>query len=211
MNSFKCELIENIPHFTFNNLAYFSDDRDYFRIQYEKNKINFGNFCKYILSLKSISLEKTRKVMYLRGYIKKHIYNLASKIEFITKVVDSSLSIQKFISICQTELNYLDIRNKIILYKDNLNENNQKIYSYLLAGINCLYDLSKKNDELNRIALLFDYDYKKYEYTNRILKENMTEKMIFLLSLKIPYRILIIFVYLKRVKIRKLRVLLNYY
>ena len=42
----------------------------------------------------------------------------------------------------------------------------------------------KKNDELNRIVLLFDYDYKKYEYTNRILKENMTEKMIFLLSLK---------------------------
>lgn len=149
--------------------------------------------------------------MYLRGYIKKHIYYLASKIEFITKVVDSSLSIQKFISICQTELNYLDIRNKIDRYKDNLNENNQKINSYLLAGINCLYDLSKKNDELNRIALLFDYDYKKYEYTYRILKENMTEKMIFLLSLKIPYRILIIFVYLKRVKIRKLRVLLNYY
>jgi hypothetical protein len=159
LNSLKCELslfkkfignIENIPHFTFNNLAYFSDDRDYFRIQYEKNKINFGNFCKCILSLKSISLEKTRKVMYLR----EHIYNLASKIKSITEEVNSSLR-----------------------YKDNFNKINQKIYSDLLAGINCLYDLSKKNDELDRIALLFDYQkYEKYGYIRKILKEKMTEK-----------------------------------
>ena len=159
LNSLKCELslfkkfignIENIPHFTFNNLAYFSDDRDYFRIQYEKNKINFGNFCKCILSLKSISLEKNRKVMYLRG----HIYNLASKIKSITEEVNSSLK-----------------------YKDNFNKINQKIYSDLLAGINCLYDLSKKNDELDRIALLFDYQkYEKYGYIRKILKEKMTEK-----------------------------------
>ena len=68
------------------------------------------------------------------------------------------------------------MRDKIDQNKNELNENNKKIYSYLLSGINCLYDLSIKNDELNRIALSKDDENEKYGYTRKILKEKMTEK-----------------------------------
>ena len=52
-----------------------------------------------------------------------------------------------------------------------MNENNEKIYNYLLSGINCLYDLSNKNKELYKIALSKDEGY-----TSNLFKENMTEK-----------------------------------
>ena len=52
-----------------------------------------------------------------------------------------------------------------------MNENNEKIYNYLLSGINYLYDLSNKNKELYKIALSKDEGY-----TSNLLKENMTEK-----------------------------------
>ena len=52
-----------------------------------------------------------------------------------------------------------------------MNENNEKIYNYLLSGINYLYDLSKRNKELYKIALSKDEGY-----TSNLLKENMTEK-----------------------------------
>ena len=69
-----------------------------------------------------------------------------------------------------------EMRDKIDQNKNELNENNKKIYSYLLSGINCLYDLSIKNDELNRIALSKDDENEKYGYKRKILKEKMTEK-----------------------------------
>ena len=69
-----------------------------------------------------------------------------------------------------------EIREKIEKNKNDFNENNKKIYSYLISGINCLYDLSKKNEELNKIALMKDDENEKHGYTDRTLKETMTEK-----------------------------------
>ena len=55
--------IENLPYFAFNNQAYFSNERDTFKIPFEKNQINFGKLIKYIFSLRSMTLEKTREVI----------------------------------------------------------------------------------------------------------------------------------------------------
>ena len=68
------------------------------------------------------------------------------------------------------------MRDKIEQNKNDLNLCIKEIYSSLLSGINCLYDLSKKNDELNRIALIKIDENKKYGYIRKILKEKMTEK-----------------------------------
>jgi hypothetical protein len=283
--------IKDIPYFAFNNKAYFSNERDIFKITYHKNQINFGKLIKYIFSLRSITLEKTREVLKDLEQIKSKIYNLTVKLEEIIKEVDSVLSKQKIIREDQKDLKYLEdnkiecveryqepveiktvkdvtkncssgwyvlyccscnkichyncrgpnegwhsyeygckmvytisgdcsncdcywerhefrtsyqvkeevstiqlvekfrenkekkqqkenndklkreMRDKIDQNKNELNENNKKIYNYLLSGINCLYDLSNKNKELYKIALSKDEGY-----TSNLLKENMTEK-----------------------------------
>jgi len=288
--------IEDIPYFAFNNQAYFSNERDTFKIPFEKNQINFGKLIKYIFSLRSITLEKTREVIKNRDQIKTKIFNLTVKLNDIIKYIDSALYSQKNISEDQKELNYLEnnnieyiekyyepkiiktvkdvtkycssgwyvlycnncnkichynckgpnegwhsteygcniiytissdcancdcywqkhsfqtsytvkeevsttekvekfrenkekkqkkedneklkkeIREKIEKNKNDFNENNKKIYNYLISGINCLYDLSKKNEELNKIALMKDDENEKHGYTDRTLKETMTEK-----------------------------------
>ena len=73
----------------------------------------------------------------------------------------------------ETEKLKKEMKEKIEKNKEDLNENNKRIYGFLLTGINCLYDLSKTNNELNKLALQKDNKEKKYEYTNKILKENI--------------------------------------
>lgn len=71
--------IEDIPYFAFNNKFYFNNERDIFKITYQKNQINFGKFIKYIFSLRRITLEKTREVIKDCKQIKSKIYNLTVK------------------------------------------------------------------------------------------------------------------------------------
>ena len=104
--------IKDIPYFAFNNKAYFSNERDIFKITYHKNQINFGKLIKYIFSLRSITLEKTREVLKDLEQIKSKIYNLTVKLEEIIKEVDSVLRKQKIIREDQKDLKYLE-DNKI--------------------------------------------------------------------------------------------------
>ena len=104
--------IKDIPYFAFNNKAYFSNERDIFKITYHKNQINFGKLIKYIFSLRSITLEKTREVLKDLEQIKSKIYNFTVKLEEIIKEVDSVLSKQKIIREDQKDLKYLE-DNKI--------------------------------------------------------------------------------------------------
>ena len=69
-----------------------------------------------------------------------------------------------------------EMKEKIQENTRKFNEDNKKIYGYLLSGINCLYDLAIKNTELNKIALLKDDENKKYGYTHKILKEHIDQK-----------------------------------
>ena len=104
--------IKDIPYFAFNNKAYFSNERDIFKITYHKNQINFGKLIKYIFSLRSITLEKTREVLKDLEQIKSKIYNFTVKLEEIIKEVDPVLSKQKIIREDQKDLKYLE-DNKI--------------------------------------------------------------------------------------------------
>ena len=57
--------------------------------------------------------------------------------------------------------------------KAELEEINQKVYNDLMYGINILYQLALKNNELNKIALQTDDErLGKYGYARRLLLEN---------------------------------------
>ena len=86
--------IEKIPYFAFNNMAYFTSDRDEVEKIYENNTKNFGSLLKYIFSLKRISLESTKKVINNRMHIKNNITNLCTKLNNIMKVIDAATNNQ---------------------------------------------------------------------------------------------------------------------
>jgi hypothetical protein len=56
--------IDKIPHFLFNNIAYFTNERSEVESIFNNNTKNFGKLLKHIFSLKRISLESTKKVIY---------------------------------------------------------------------------------------------------------------------------------------------------
>lgn len=86
--------IEKMPYFAFNNMAYFSSDRDEVEKIYENNTKNFGSLLKKIFSLKRISLESTKKVINNRMHIKNNITNLCDKLNNIMKVIDAATNNQ---------------------------------------------------------------------------------------------------------------------
>jgi len=86
--------IEKIPYFAFNNMAYFTSDRDEVEKIYENNTKNFGSLLKKIFSLKRISLESTKKVINNRMHIKNNITNLCDKLNNIMKVIDAATNNQ---------------------------------------------------------------------------------------------------------------------
>lgn len=83
-----------MPYFAFNNMAYFTSDRDEVEKIYENNKKNFGSLLKKIFSLKRISLESTKKVINNRMHIKNNITNLCDKLNNIMKVIDAATNNQ---------------------------------------------------------------------------------------------------------------------
>ena len=82
--------IEKIPYFGFNNLAYFTNDKEMFEKVYENNSKNFGRLLKHIFSLRRISLESTKKVIQHRTHIKNNIANLCTKLNEIMLVIDAA-------------------------------------------------------------------------------------------------------------------------
>ena len=67
----KYQEIQNISYFDFNNWAYFTNERENAAKDYENNVGSFRALLKYIVSLKNISLESSRKVISLRMFIYK--------------------------------------------------------------------------------------------------------------------------------------------
>ena len=75
--------IEKIPHFFFNNIAYFSDEKDNYYNAFEQNTLSFSQLFNYTDKLNSVSLEKTIKILSLRIQIRKDIKFLCHKLDFI--------------------------------------------------------------------------------------------------------------------------------
>lgn len=96
--------IENLPYFAFNNMAYFTSDRDEVQKIYENNTKNFGSLLKKIFSLKRISLESTKKVINNRMHIKNNITNLCDKLNNIMKVIDAATNNQMRLIELQNQL-----------------------------------------------------------------------------------------------------------
>ena len=96
--------IENLPYFAFNNMAYFTSDRDEVQKIYENNTKNFGSLLKKIFSLKRISLESTKKVINNRMHIKNNITNLCDKLNNIMKVIDAATNNQNRLIELQNQL-----------------------------------------------------------------------------------------------------------
>jgi len=285
--------IDNLPYFGFNNLAYFTNDKESFEKAYENNTKSFGSLLKYIFSLKRISLESTKKVINHRMHIKNNIANLCTKLNNIMLVIDAATenqirlmnltkdleknaeskvsqipyTIQEpyqevvdkevkcdsgwYVLYCEncnkvchakckgknegwhsteygcniittwghecTECGCKDDKHKfkdsyitknkvtkykdVIKWKDDLDaiqteeqkklarekinkqlqegnkealEKNKEIHHSLREGIDCLYQLALKNNELNLLALKKDKE--KYGFTKEILQENLKDK-----------------------------------
>ena len=75
--------IEKIPHFFFNNIAYFSDEKDNYYNAFEQNALSFSKLFNYTAKLNRVSLEKTIKILSLRNQIRKDIEFLCHKLDFI--------------------------------------------------------------------------------------------------------------------------------
>lgn len=73
------EDIENYPKFSFNNIAYFIDDRINYDSLFNDNTRNFNHFLQYLKELEPISLENTKKIMNFRIKIEKNLKKLKGK------------------------------------------------------------------------------------------------------------------------------------
>lgn len=285
--------VSKLPYFAFNNMAYFTNDKESVEKIYENNTKNFGSLLKYIFTLKSVSLESSRQVINNRMHIRNNITNLCDKLNNIMVVIDAAtknqirlLELQKELAInAESEIAkipytvnepytevverstsceygwyvlYCDTCSRvchkkckgpkegwhsseygckmiytighkcsdcgckdekhsfkttytikesvngtrpIIRYKSDPNavqteeqkrqireqinkqiedgnkkalENNMEIHNSLREGIDCLFHLALKNNELNVLALKKDKE--KYGYTKEILKENLKDK-----------------------------------
>ena len=81
--------VDKLPYFGFNNMAYFTSDKESVEKIYENNTKNFGRLLKYIFSLKRISLESSKQVITNRMHIKNNIINLCDKLNSIMVVIEA--------------------------------------------------------------------------------------------------------------------------
>ena len=103
--------IDKLPHFGFNNLAYFTNDRESFNKAYDNNTKNFAKLLKYIFNLKRISLESTKEVIRSRMHIKNNISNLCDQLNDIMLEINSASN---------NQLGLLKLQNE---YEQNLESN----------------------------------------------------------------------------------------
>ena len=140
--------IEQMPHFFFNNIAYFSDERENYYNAFEQNTLSFSKFFNYIIKLNRVSLENTIKILSLRSYIRKNIDYLFHKLDLIKNEINKKYTLSFF--------------RKYIIYDE------------LMSCINILCEIVLQNNELNLLAL--KKDKTKYDYSQRILMENISKK-----------------------------------
>lgn len=144
--------INELPHFEFNNRAYFSSDKEYSEI-FENNSKNFSKLLNHILTLKPISLELSKKVNKNRYEISNLIVNMRNLLFDV--------------------INRLKIKDGINLLK----ENDIAIQDALKVYLNNISIIAKKEKELNEIALI-KYDNENYGYCKKILNEVIDENEI---------------------------------
>ena len=114
--------IEQMPHFFFNNIAYFSDERENYYNAFEQNILSFSKLFNCIRILKRISLESTREVIRDRNQIKGSISNLTDRLNNIIKNTILSAQKQRHLSQKQKDMDAItpeddvDIIDKIYEY-----------------------------------------------------------------------------------------------
>ena len=116
--------IEKIPHFFFNNIAYFSDEKDNYYDSFEKNTLSFSKLFNCIRNLRRISLESTKEVIRDRIQIKGGITNLNDRLNKIIENIDISLQKQKHLSANLKEMGHLNPEDDldVIIEKKEITE-----------------------------------------------------------------------------------------
>ena len=96
--------IKNLPHFEFNNKAYFSTEIDKYTDAYDNNTKNFGKLLKYVFQLKKISLESSRQVIKNRFEITNYISNVCRDLSEVIKNLYISFKNRSYINELKTKL-----------------------------------------------------------------------------------------------------------
>ena len=81
-------LIENLPHFEFNNPAYLTNEVELFSFDFDKCQTNFDKLLKYVSNLKPISLKGTVKVLEDRILISDYIKDFCEQITNVIQLID---------------------------------------------------------------------------------------------------------------------------
>lgn len=88
--------INELPHFEFNNKAYFSKDKEGFEGIFNKNASNYGKLLKHVFSLSQISLESSKKVIKNRFDISNKIINVCNELTDVIEKLTASLKNRSF-------------------------------------------------------------------------------------------------------------------
>ena len=102
--------INELPHFEFNNKAYFTKDKEGFERTFDYNAKNFGKLLKYVFTLKQISLESSKEVIKKRFEISNKIINVCSELNEVIKDLTCSLKNRRAIN---------DLKQKLELQKES--------------------------------------------------------------------------------------------
>jgi len=138
--------IDSLPYFSFNNRAYFTNDKEFFYETYEKNNNSFLKFFEYISKLKNVPLENTKKVIKYRIKIIDRISHLCKNIKNTNSQINSIFKCEKELINKKKEYFMLNTGNNALLCK-----NHDKICSQNYQNENSYpYD---KNSYLNRCKL----------------------------------------------------------
>ena len=131
---------DNLTHFSFNNNAYFTDNRNIFKDAYKNNTTNFENFLNHVFSLESISLKSTKEVINSRIQMKTSINNLFNSLDYI--INDAK-------SVINNKRNILEKQNRLEILKNKVYPNENYYYGYFYNRKN----REKIEDDLLKISL----------------------------------------------------------
>ena len=154
---------DKFHYFTFNNFAYFSNNKNEIKYIYNANTKNFSNFFEYISSIKKISLESTKKVIKERMFIKNSILNLCDKINEINLYLSIIKNNQKKLLELQKELD-LNHENTISKIPDLIEVS--------------FYDKINDIIKIKRVVKYkIDENYKQTQVTEKKVKEQINNQI----------------------------------
>ena len=154
---------DKFHYFTFNNFAYFSNNKNEIKYIYNFNTKNFSNFFNYISSIKKISLESTKKVIKERMIIKNSILNLCDKIKEINLYLSIIKNNQKKLLELQKELD-LNHENTISKIPDLIEVS--------------FYDKINDIIKIKRVVKYkIDENYKQTQVTEKKVKEQINNQI----------------------------------